>query len=300
MDPVSFLTWGEPVNGLRSALELIPEGGRRWRWLSHGTRSMLRLHVQNVSDEPVQLASLMWLSEMPVKVNNVQGDAVTVDSTWYSGVTPVVRIHLQPQQIVTFNAGNIGLAVSKERAAGFEHITNRTMVIPRGEYSFQATERFGQGFRMTDGQGKVLVPLDSDWQGQLVSGVKTVSISNEVIGCRIVDAVTSELVSGTTTNWHFIKPKSAESDETTVAHMLWGPNSPGEIYFTIPDMPEDIAQRLDRDELEIAWGVGGNSNYEPYAPEERIPLRQFFHEGPEAARKLMETIRLVPKPTETE
>ncbi|MCA9155927.1 MAG: M48 family metalloprotease, partial [Planctomycetales bacterium] len=58
------LVWGEPVNGLRAALDVVPES--RGKGLSHGTKPKLKLVVQNVSDQPITLASLMWLSELPV------------------------------------------------------------------------------------------------------------------------------------------------------------------------------------------------------------------------------------------
>ena len=61
--------------------------------------------------------------------------------------------------------------MTKERAEKFEHVTHRTMVAPSGKYSLQATERFGLSFKMEDGEGKTLAPLDGDWKGELKSGV---------------------------------------------------------------------------------------------------------------------------------
>ena len=287
------VVWGESVNGLRTALDVVPE--RSFTSLSHGTKPKLKLLVQNVSDKSVTLATLMWLSELPVKAKNSKDEDIAIRSTWYTGITPVVRVLLKPQQIVTLDAGNLALAVTKERADAFEHVTHRWLVGPRGKYLLQATERFGTSFQLKDGDGKVLVPADGDFKGDLTTGLMPLDVSNEIIEGEIVDAVTGMPVEGTTMNFLVVKPKTATSEETTVANLIWGPKSPSKIYFTIPEFPEDIAQRPDRDELEIRWGVGGHPAYESYAPEARIPLKEFFHAGPKTAREVLSKIKLTPK-----
>jgi hypothetical protein len=85
--------------------------------------------------------------------------------------------------------------------AKFEHVTHRTLVAPSGKYSLQATERFGLSFKMEDGEGKTLAPLDGDWKGELKSGVAALEITNEVIECEIVDAVTGQPIGDTTTSF---------------------------------------------------------------------------------------------------
>ena len=287
------LVWGEPVNGLRAALNVLPVS--RLQGYSHGTKPKITLLVQNVGDKPVSLASLMWLSELPVKAKNAKGDDVAISSTWYTGITPVVRVLLRPRQIVTFDAGNLGLAVTKERAERFEHVTHRTMVAPSGKYTLQATERFGTSFLLKDGNENVLAPSDDDIKAELTTGAAQLDISNEVIECEIVDAVTGKLVSDTTTSFIIVKPKSNDADETVVSHMVWGPKGPGRIYFTIPMIPDDIAQRADRDELEVRWGTGNNPDYEDYWPADRVPLKQFFHTGPKSASETLSKIKLTPK-----
>ncbi len=290
VDPGKFLVWGEVTNGLRAALEIVPEEGRQM--LSHGTKPMLKLHVQNVGEQTVSLASLTRLPELLTTVTNDKSEAIPFQGHLSTGVTPAVRIVLKPRQTVTFDAGSLGLAVTKARAEAFERPTMRTLVAPSGKYSLQAVERFGLSFQMRDGNGQLFAPLERDWKGELKTGVATVNISNEIIDCEIVDAVTGQLISDTTTSFGFIKPKSENAPEERVGLMAWGPKGPGRIYFSIPDQ---IMQRPDREELEVQWGTGNHPDYENYAPAERIPLKQFFTVGPKAAREALSKIKLTPK-----
>ncbi len=153
---VSDIVWGEPVDGLRGAMEFHPRQGS----YAHGEKPDTKLHVQNVSDKPITLSSHLWLSELPATVRNEQGTAIEVNSVWYSGWTLSARVVLKPQQVVSYDAGNIGFAISKEHAERFEHITHRTLVAPAGKYSMQLEAQFGRGGQLTDGKGKVLSPLD--------------------------------------------------------------------------------------------------------------------------------------------
>jgi hypothetical protein len=282
------LVWGEPVNGLRAAMSFTPSATSH----AHGEKPKLNMHVQNVSDAPITVASQLWMSEISAEVRSEKGDQVDVDTTFYTGITPVARVTLKPQQIAVFYAGNVGLAISPERAGNFEHVTNRRLVAPAGKYTMQLSERFGSSFLLKNGAGKVLAPLEGDYVGELKTGLTPFEITSEVIECNIVDAVTGEPVNGTTVNFRFIKPKSGDQPEEVVADMFWGPQSPSRIVFGIPD---EILRRADRDEIEVQWGVGGNDDYEPYMAPDRMPLKPFFHGGTEAIRETLGTIKLTPK-----
>ncbi|MBC7818282.1 MAG: hypothetical protein IAG10_15455, partial [Planctomycetaceae bacterium] len=280
--------WGEPSNGLRAAIEFLPRQGS----YAHGEKLEAKLHVQNYGKKPITLASHLWLSELEATVKNEKGEPVAVDGTWYSGWTLSSRVTLKPKQVVVFDAGNLGLAITKERADEFEHVTNRKLVAPAGKYSMQLGARFGDSFLLKDGKGKVLAPLEGDWVGELQTGAAPLTITNEIIECNIIDAITGKPIADTTTSFLFIKPKSADSEETTVAHMVWGPKGPGRISFMIPDQ---VMQRADREELEVRWGTGNHPDYENHSPAERIPLKQFFKEDTKSARDTLSTIKLTPK-----
>ena len=165
--------WGEPSNGLRAAIEFLP----RQVSYAHGEKLEVKLHMQNYSKKPITLSSHLWLSELKATVKNEKGEPVAVDGTWYSGWTLSSRVTLKPKQIVIFDAGNIGLAVSKERADKFEHVTNRKLVAPAGKYSMQLEGRFGNSFLLKDGKGKVLAPLEGDWIGELQTGAGPLTVT---------------------------------------------------------------------------------------------------------------------------
>lgn len=284
----SELVWGEPSDGLRAAMSFLPAQAQ----YSHSEKPDTKLHVQNVSDKSIILTSHLWMSDLRATVKDVNDKTVTVDGRFYSGVTLTSRVTLKPKQIVLFDAGNLGLAITKERAGKFEHVTHRTLVAPAGEYSIQLEGRFGGSFSLKDGKGKILAPLEGDWSGKLTTGETLLTITNESIKCDVVDSVTGKPVAGTTVNFRFIKPESGDSPEEAVADIFWIHKAPSQIRFSIPDM---VLQRADRDEIEVQWSVGQHSDYEPFAPVERIPLKLFFHEGTNAAREILSTIRLTPK-----
>lgn len=288
--PKRDLVWGPPVNGLRTAAEIVP----RKDLYAHGERPETRLHVQNVGDKPVTLASHLWMSDLGVSVKNDKGEAVELAHVWYSGWTTSCRTTLQPQQIVVFDAGNIGLAATKEQADKFEDVTHRRMVAPPGKYTLELSGRFGNSFLLKDGKGKVLAPLEGDWIGELTTGATPLTITKEVFkpfDCDIVDAATGQPVKGTTVNFRFIKPKSGNSPETIINDLFWGPQAPSRIYFMIPN---EVFWRPDRDDLELAWGVGQHPDYEVLSAE-RIPLKQLIDDNPASARNALRTIKLTRK-----
>ncbi|WP_442508634.1 WD40 repeat domain-containing protein [Novipirellula sp. SH528] len=171
------LVWGEPTSGLRAAMSFAPSTTSH----AHGEKPKLNMHVQNVSDAPITVASQLWMSKLSVHIQDEKGERVDVGTTFYTGSTPVVRVTLKPQQIAVFYAGNIGLAINGERAGNFEHVTNRRLVAPAGKYSIQLSERFGSSFLLKDGKGKVLAPLEGDYVGELKTGVTPFEITNEAI-----------------------------------------------------------------------------------------------------------------------
>ncbi len=75
------------------------------------------------------------------------------------------RVTLKPQQVVVFDAGNVGLAITKERAAKFERVAHRTLVAPAGKYTMQLEGRFGD---------------NGDWVGELKTGAAPLAITEEV------------------------------------------------------------------------------------------------------------------------
>lgn len=172
------LVWGEPSNGLRAALELVPpqlaskpagppaSGDQP---VPHGTKLDLRLNVQNVSDHPVQFVSETWRQDDQVTVTDATGAEQKLNATWYSGWPIMVRWTLQPREIAQLSANNVGIAVDEESSKKFEHVISRTFIAAPGKYSMRCEIRIGS-IQQKDKDGNVVVPGQGDWQGSLVTG----------------------------------------------------------------------------------------------------------------------------------
>jgi len=179
------LAWGDESDGLRAALDLVPNKTTH----THGEKPDVKLHVQNVSKKPITLASFLWLSDIQMTAKNDQGKEFTAGGILYTGWTLSGRITLLPQQTTIFDAGNLGIAASKEQADAFEHITNRKLIAPAGTYRLQLSGPFGTGgYVVKDGKGKQLSPLEGDWAGELTTGFAPLIIAAEKAADAKADA----------------------------------------------------------------------------------------------------------------
>ena len=132
------LVWGETTNGLCAAAELMP----REQAYAHGA-ARLRLHIQNVSHSPISLTSPLAVPDLAASVKNDQGEPLQLGATWYTGIPRFIRVTLKPQQSVMLDAGNVGLANTKEQTKIFENFTYRTLVAPAGNYTIELEGHFG-------------------------------------------------------------------------------------------------------------------------------------------------------------
>ena len=157
-------SWGPASRGLRAAVELIPSFP-----ISYGEKVKLKLHVQNVGEKPVDLATHLWMPDLAAVAMDEQGNKLDVGGRWYSGVTPTGRVSLKPGQTAILDAGNLGIAANKQQASDFAHVINRTLVVPPGPFQIQLSGQL-PGFVQRDGNGNVLAPLDGDWTGNMRTG----------------------------------------------------------------------------------------------------------------------------------
>ncbi len=169
------VSWGEETDGLRAAMELSPHK----RKYAFGEKPDLKLHLQNVSQTPITVATALWLSDTQADVWSEQNEVVDVGGRWYSGWRLMGRLTLQPQQSIALNAGNIAIAADSKQAVSIEHITNRIIVVPDGTYRIQLSGQFGVGFQRSNGKGEVLAPLKSDWSGTLKTGFAPLVIASQ-------------------------------------------------------------------------------------------------------------------------
>ncbi|HAN99654.1 MAG TPA: hypothetical protein DCQ98_20490 [Planctomycetaceae bacterium] len=159
------IAWGPADDGIEAGLEIVPS-----RDIPFGSKSKLRLHLKNVSDGPLNLSGHLWQSELPIEAIDAEGKSVDVSTAWYSGWTLSAGYMLQPGEVATFDAGNLGLAADATQAEAFEHVTNRKMIVPPGKYRIRSMTSFGASPILQDGEGNVLIPREGDWQGKIETG----------------------------------------------------------------------------------------------------------------------------------
>jgi beta-lactamase regulating signal transducer with metallopeptidase domain/WD40 repeat protein len=98
------LVWGEPVDGLRAAVEFrVPDEAKSNPNIAPGvplgTPIEVIFHVQNVSDKPITFVSETARQGDRVLVTNDRGETVDVKDVWYSGWPIDVAWRLEPGEI---------------------------------------------------------------------------------------------------------------------------------------------------------------------------------------------------------
>ncbi len=178
------LVWGEPVNGLRAAVEFLaaPPGQKRpFRSIAesvavpHGSRLRVRLHIQNVSNDVISFWSDTWRQEDRVFVIDEAGNEQELHRGWYTGWATMVRWKLKPAEVAKLEASALGVAADAESAKKSEHPVGPILAGKPGKYQLRYSLRFGSVQRK-DRDGKVLVPGPGDWTGSLTTGLTPLSV----------------------------------------------------------------------------------------------------------------------------
>jgi hypothetical protein len=168
------LAWGNPVNGLRAAVEFRPRPGRSSPTDAAGTVPMntavdVVLHLENVSERPISLVSETWRQEDAVTVKDEAGKEQKVGGSWYSGWPVMVRWTLRPGEIADLSAINLAIAADEDALKKFDHPVGKSLLARPGKYTIRYTVRIGS-IQTKDDKGKVVVPGAQDWQGEVVTG----------------------------------------------------------------------------------------------------------------------------------
>ena len=111
------LVWGEEVNGLRAAVEFIPDKPE----YSFGERIDLRFHIQSVSDKTIQFISESWRQDRSAIIEDRDGNMRAAPGTWYTGVCPIDRYYLKPGEKVVIDSYDLGIARNREQAYELKH-----------------------------------------------------------------------------------------------------------------------------------------------------------------------------------
>jgi len=158
------LGWGEPSNGLRAAMELIP-----WKeGYSHGEKAKVLMHLQNVSDAPITLIFELY-NEPGVTVKTVDGNPIDVRSHVVKlGHAIIARTILNPQQIIILDRGSIGIESSMTRAEKFGFWPFK-LILPAGQYTVQLHGYF-YDLPLKDGDGGPIESTTANWTGRIATG----------------------------------------------------------------------------------------------------------------------------------
>ncbi len=169
------LAWGEPVNGLRAAVEFLAVTSAKDpvpRPLSDkvpvpvGSQVQVRLHIENVSDTPISFWSESWRQDDRVSLNDGSGEERELPHSWYSGWANMLHWRLKPGQVAKLQSITLGVAADESSAKKFDHPIGPMVVGPPGAYALRYALRFG-GVELRDQKGIVIVPGPGDWTGSL-------------------------------------------------------------------------------------------------------------------------------------
>ena len=178
------LLWGEEVNGLRASVEFLPEKESYWL----GERVGVRVHVQNVSERDIQIASTSWRQEQRIFVQDEQGEEISVRTGFFTGLSSIRRNYLKPHEAVVLASETI---VSGNSDLSFGDVTPRTSVLQHtktvtinlihcepGRYSVHYKLNLHDITRK-DKDGKVVIlSQPDDWQGVLDTGKRKLVITS--------------------------------------------------------------------------------------------------------------------------
>ncbi len=164
------MIWGEPVDGLQAAVELLPAKEA----YAYGEKIDVRFRVRNVSDGTIQLATAT-LRQDRAEIRDDGGTIREVPSKWYSGWARIVRHELKPGQDVTLESTGLGIVQEWQEV---ESPWRQTGVILKGKPGRHAI-RYILPFpdvRREGPDGRVSVPQSTDWQGTLKTGWRELTV----------------------------------------------------------------------------------------------------------------------------
>ena len=169
-------TWGEEVNGLRAAVEFVPEK----KSYSLGERVGVRFHIQNVSKHDIQIASSGWRQEHRIFVQDDEGKEISVRSGWFSGDAGIVRYILKPRETVVLESSGLGFGdAASKMDINTKPLTSNFIRCGPDRYFVHYKLKLPDITRK-DGDGKVIVPQPDDWQGVLDTGKRKLVLTSTV------------------------------------------------------------------------------------------------------------------------
>ncbi|MBN2477271.1 MAG: M48 family metalloprotease, partial [Pirellulales bacterium] len=182
--PADALAWGEAVDGLQVAVELVPAKEA----YAYGEKIDVRFRVRNVGDRTIQLATAT-LRQDRAEIRDEGGTIREVPSKWYSGWAIIVRHELEPGQEVTLESTGLGIVQESQELESPWRQTGVRLKGKPGRYAIRYLLPFPD-VRRERPDGTVSVPQPTDWQGTLNTGWRelTVKLPDDVAERRAAAA----------------------------------------------------------------------------------------------------------------
>ena len=175
------LVWGEPVNGLRAAVEFRSSANTAQARLDesrgefpHGSRLSVYLHVRNVSEQAISFWSETWRQDDAVMLVDESGKETRLGHPWYSGWATIEHWTLKPNQAAVLRTIAVGIAADDAAAKKLEEPIGSVIIGKPGKYRLRYELRFNAWQRK--GRKRTSPPGDGDWQGTISTGITTIGV----------------------------------------------------------------------------------------------------------------------------
>jgi hypothetical protein len=166
--------WGKTVGGLRAAVELIPEKG----FYTLGDRVGVRIHIQNVSSDYVQIYSLRKRQDVVI-ARNARGRLVDVVAVETGTAGPSYRGSTWPGSTKVFESCGLGFGDSDDPPLGDSEESGESWngnILRCGPGEYSISYRLGLSETVCSLDGRQCITYPGDWRGTLVPGVRKVKV----------------------------------------------------------------------------------------------------------------------------
>jgi len=124
--------WGEVVEGLRAALEIVPKQDS----YPLGEPLDIQFRIRNASRRTLKIASDAWRQGDVLTATDENGESVEVGGCWYSGWSESKRETLKPGQTAVFKASGLAF-VTPDDADRPGHPVGKWVECKPGRYTLQ-------------------------------------------------------------------------------------------------------------------------------------------------------------------
>jgi hypothetical protein len=163
--------WGEPVNGLKAAVEFIPE----MKSYAIGRQVSIRFHIQNVSDHVIEFTTSTWrLDKTQCMVEDATGKMMPSFPVWYTGMAIIERKRLSPGQTTTIESASLGFVKEGQMESGFNDLVSPLVRVKPGKYLLWYQLDFPDA--MFERKGRPLYVEPDDWKGTLKTGKRVINV----------------------------------------------------------------------------------------------------------------------------